>query len=300
MFTPNPAVPFGTLSAAVTRGGDVLYCIREGVFEMINKRNSPRLACFVALGLFSASAGALAVPTPSGDHVGRHRLGLAMAAAQGTHQGKSRGRHQTPQVLPTAASVFSSLGSVNANRASDVSLLANSVAKTSSLKSINLRNANVTLTAGVYDLSKLQLDHSTLTLSGSGYFIFNISNSMALTSGKILMANGATESNALFNYTGTSQPAISSRMIAGAQNESVLHGILLALNAKVDLAPGLVVGEIISGQNSSNGSAASGQPNVAAAVPDRASTFALSIIALGGIAVFRAFIVRRGRIGRLA
>jgi hypothetical protein len=171
---------------------------------------------------------------------------------------------------------------------------AHSLASTSSLTSLNLANTSMTLTSGVYGLSSLNLDHTTLTLSGSGYFVFNITSSFTLNSAKVLLANGASESNILFNYTGTT-PLTVSGGANGSADQSVLHGILLALNAKVNLSPGLVVGEIISGQNISLGAGSSVQQattNGVTTVPDRASTFGLSLIAFSGIVAFRAFVLR--------
>jgi hypothetical protein len=174
------------------------------------------------------------------------------------------------------------------------SSMASSVASTSSLTSINLGHTSLTLGSGVYSLSSFNLDHSTLTLSGSGYYIFNITSSFVLNSGKVLLANGATESNILFNYTGTSAVAFSGGTggtVPGGQDESVLHGILLALNAKVNLSPGLVVGEIISGQDISIVSGAIVQQGPVT-VPDGASTFGLGVIALSGMAAFYSFTLR--------
>jgi hypothetical protein len=172
---------------------------------------------------------------------------------------------------------------------------ASSVASTSSLTSLNLGHTTMSLTSGVYNFSSLNLDHSTLTLSGTGYFIFNITSSFVFNSGKVLLADGATESNILFNYTGTSQASFTGGTGGtnpGGPDESVLHGILLALNAKVALSPGLVVGEIISGQDISivSGGIVQQPP---ATVPDLASTFDLSVIALGSIAALRALTLRK-------
>jgi hypothetical protein len=176
------------------------------------------------------------------------------------------------------------------SQAMAASSMASSVASTSSLTNVNLGNTTMSLTSGVYNLSSLNLDHSTLTLSGSGYFVFNISSNFVFNSGKVLLAGGASESNILFNYTGTSQVTLGG---GTGSDESVLHGILLALNAKVNLSPGLVVGEIISGQDIAlmSGSVVQ-QDGAVAAVPDRASTLELSIIALGGIAAFRSLTLR--------
>jgi hypothetical protein len=181
--------------------------------------------------------------------------------------------------------------------AANASAAALTLAATSTLSQISLsKGKSLTLTPGVYDLTNFQLTHATLTLSGSGSFVFNISSSFALKYGQVLLAGGATESNVLFNYTGTSDVTLSAGKKSGS---SVLHGILLALNANVNLAQGLVVGEIISGRNIMLGSGAmiQGLGNIAPpfgeadppTVPDTASTLLLSFIGLGLVFVLRSF-----------
>jgi len=168
---------------------------------------------------------------------------------------------------------------------------------TSALNQINLKRKTLTLAPGIYNLTRLQLKRATLTLSGSGSFVFNISSVFALKSAQVLLANGATEANVLFNYTGTNNIALS----GGKRNHSALHGIILALNANVNLAQGLVVGEVISGRNILIGSGSmvrAVNSNVAPPftnpdperVPEGTSTFALSLIALGALAAFRSFL----------
>jgi choice-of-anchor A domain-containing protein len=177
---------------------------------------------------------------------------------------------------------------------------ASALSPTSTLSQISLKGKKhaLTLTPGVYNLTNFQLTHTSLTLSGSGSFVFNISSSFALKFGQVLLTGGATESDVLFNYTGTSDISLS----GGKKSGSVLHGIILALNANVNLTQGLVVGEIISGHNITigSGSAIQGLPNVAPPfkdpggqqVPDQTSTIVLSFIALAMVAAFRAFLVR--------
>jgi Ice-binding-like len=184
--------------------------------------------------------------------------------------------------------------------AATASMGASALAATSTLSLINLNRHSLTLGAGVYNLSSLRLTRSTLTLSGSGSFVFNISSAFALKSAKILLAGGATEANVLFNYTGTRDVTLSKFSRRGGS--SVLHGIVLALNARVNLAPGLVVGEIISGKDIAIGSgsviattvansiATSGPKRVN--VPDGASTFVLTLIALGALFVYRSSSIR--------
>jgi choice-of-anchor A domain-containing protein len=187
-----------------------------------------------------------------------------------------------------AASAQSLLARLDASAASAA---AARLSPTSSRNQINLRRKSLTLDAGVYNLTNLRLNRSTLTLSGSGTFVFNISSAFALKSSRVLLAGGATEANVLFNYTGTSDVTLS-----GRRRGSVLHGIILALNAKVNLAPGLVVGEIISGSDMSlsSGTIIQTLAPSAVTVPEGASsTFLLSLIALGALGAFQSFLVHR-------
>ena len=178
----------------------------------------------------------------------------------------------------------------------NASAAASALTPTSALTQINLSNTTVTLTAGVYNLTSLQLNHATLTLSGSGDFVFNISSAFVMSTGDVLLAGGATEQNVLFNYTGTSNVAFS-----GGGNSSELHGVILALNAPIQLSPGLVVGEIISGKNISivSGAMVEGVPGNGGEggrpVPDTATTLgllSLSLIALFGFNQFAPRAVR--------
>jgi hypothetical protein len=171
------------------------------------------------------------------------------------------------------------------------SAAASALTPSSNLAQINLKKQNVTLDAGVYNLSSLNLNKSTLTLSGSGSFVFNISSAFALKQASILLAGGATEANVLFNYTGTQDVTLSGSRKSG----SVLHGIILALNSKVNLAAGLVVGEVISGRDIAIGtnSAVVQQALSIATVPDRGSTLVLAVIAFVALAAFRARLARR-------
>lgn len=172
------------------------------------------------------------------------------------------------------------------------SAAATGLSPTSSLNKISLRKKSLTLEAGVYNLTNLQLKRSTLTLSGSGSFVFNITSAFALKSAQVLLAAGATEGNVLFNYTGTSDVNFSGRRVG-----SVLHGIILALNAKVNLAPGLVVGEIISGNDISisSGTVIKNLSPRPVSVPEGTSTFFLSLIALGSLVAFHSFVAHRSK-----
>ena len=84
----------------------------------------------------------------------------------------------------------------------------------------------------------------TLTLdapTGSNY-ILNVSGSITLSPGSIVLAGGLTSANVLINYTGTKDIQFS-----GGGNASVMYGTLLAPNVTVGLHPGEIVGSLIAG-----------------------------------------------------
>jgi hypothetical protein len=140
------------------------------------------------------------------------------------------------------------------------------------------------------------IEYSTLTLSGSGYFIFNITGNFQFNSGKVLLSNGAMATNVLSTlrrHTTSNCPAAPAAPPPAEPDESVLHGIILALNARIQLAPGLVVGEIISGNDIAIVSGAMVQDPRPPAVPDGSSTLALTFIALGALAAFRSLVIRK-------
>jgi VPDSG-CTERM motif len=147
------------------------------------------------------------------------------------------------------------------------------------VSSIIYNNAGtIDLSAGVYNLSDLQLNGTNLDLATGSTYVFNISGSLALNSSKILDLTGA---NVLFNITGSQGAALS----GGLSQESVLDGILLAPYAGVQVTSGLVVGEIISGGNV--GIASGGQVQGISSVPDGGTTLTLLGIGLISLTAFR-------------
>jgi Ice-binding-like len=135
---------------------------------------------------------------------------------------------------------------------------------------------------GVYDLSQINLSGVTLTLNGTAgqYYVFNISDSLTLSSASIVLSGGLTADNVLFNITRVGGTGLG--MSGGLATESELYGIVLADYSQVQETPGLVVGEIISGDNVSiaSGAQVQGIPNI----PDAGSSLLLMSFALGFLA----------------
>jgi hypothetical protein len=144
--------------------------------------------------------------------------------------------------------------------------------------SINLNDGAVhVLSAGVYNLTDLILQNGTqLSLLNNGSYVFNISGHLTLNSSQILTQLGLSESEVLFNITGTTGVAFS----GGLNQESVLHGIILAPDASVSITPGLVIGEVISGENINIASGGS----IQGVVPDAGSTVMLMGLGLAFLA----------------
>jgi Ice-binding-like len=154
-------------------------------------------------------------------------------------------------------------------------------------------SAGMTLTPGVYSLTNLSLGGSgTLTLSGVGQYVFNISGALNLGgTSQVILTGGATAADVLYNITGTTQ--------AGTSGGSILRGVILAPNASVMIDSGVgtaphvgLYGEVISGRDITiaSGSGIQGVPGNGErppTVPDAGSTLGLMIMGLGLFASIR-------------
>jgi len=122
-------------------------------------------------------------------------------------------------------------------------------AVTPTYASLNNVNGSMTITGGANEKIVLSLQDfklnggATFTLQGTATtsFIINVSRTFALTGGSKILLSGVPPQNVLFNIRGTgSQVAFS--------GGSSMSGILLALNRKVDLSAGHVIGKVIANQ----------------------------------------------------
>jgi len=117
-------------------------------------------------------------------------------------------------------------------------------------------------TAGeyVFDLAGINLAGGTLTLSApvGSTFILDIGGAFNLASANIVLSGGLTANDVLFNVTGSGAVNLS-----GGTNPSTVNGIILALYRSVNMAGGLVNGEVIAGgANLSSGASIKDLPAV--------------------------------------
>jgi choice-of-anchor A domain-containing protein len=81
----------------------------------------------------------------------------------------------------------------------------------------------------------------TLNAPAGSTYTLNISGSIVLTDGSILVSGGLTAADVLINYTGTNVVQFS-----GGGNSSQVYGTILAPYAEVGLHPGFVAGSVIA------------------------------------------------------
>jgi hypothetical protein len=166
------------------------------------------------------------------------------------------------------------------------SSIASSLPVTSNLTAIDLNSATLSLTPGTYSVTSSEFDHATLTLTGTGYFALNITTYLPVNSGQVGPGGEATGRNLIINYTGMNQVVISG---ADGPGESLLRGILVALNAKVSLSPGLIA-SVAEPQKAPSPPPLGFGPR---AVPDFGSTITLSCLACLALALFSSFLNSR-------
>ncbi len=96
----------------------------------------------------------------------------------------------------------------------------------------------------VFDITAISFSgNKTLTLDApaGSTFTLNISGSITLTGGSILVSGGLTANDVLINYTGTNVVQFS-----GGGNSSQIYGTVLAPYAEVGLHPGFIAGSVIA------------------------------------------------------
>lgn len=132
------------------------------------------------------------------------------------------------------------------NDAFAASNFASSLAATATYGTINSTTTISENVAGnyVFDISNINFSgNNTLTLNapaGSTYTL-NVSGSITLTGGSILVSGGLTAADVLINYTGSNVVQFS-----GGGNSSQVYGTILAPFAEVGLHPGFVAGSVIA------------------------------------------------------
>jgi choice-of-anchor A domain-containing protein len=160
------------------------------------------------------------------------------------------------------------------------SLAAKALASSGGGVGVTSITAGGTLTPGVYNLTNLNLPNgAVLTLSGGGYYVFNITGTLAMHSSTVALGAGLSADDVLYNVTGTQGVAFS----GGLNAESSMAGIILAPTASISLTPGFVNGEIISGRNIN---IASGGSVNGITVDDASDTLVLICVSVVGLILF--------------
>ena len=132
------------------------------------------------------------------------------------------------------------------NDAFAASNFASSLAATATYGTINSNTTISESATGNYVFNIGSINFSgdkTLMLSApaGSTFTLNITGSIVLTSGSILVSGGLTAADVLINYTGTNVVQFS-----GGGNTSQVYGTILAPYAEVGLHPGFVAGSVIA------------------------------------------------------
>jgi choice-of-anchor A domain-containing protein len=173
-------------------------------------------------------------------------------------------------LLSSAASVATHASATFAGLAATQSVTGNQITGTTTITASNPGGLNV------IDVSNINLGNGqVLTLNGPAgtEFILNDSGGMTLNSARVVLAGGLSANDLVFNVTGNNV-----QTSGGLINESVLTGIILAPNENVQLTPGSMTGEIISGQNINIASGA----NVSGAPAPTMGTGLPALALLGG------------------
>jgi len=165
--------------------------------------------------------------------------------------------------VTASGGIFNNQSSLLSSAASAATTASTTFAGLTATQSVsgNQITGTTTITAGnpgglnVIDLSNISLGNGqVLTLNGSAgtEFVLNDTGGMSLNSAQIALTGGLSTNDVVYNVTGNNV-----QTSGGLNNESVLAGTILAPNENVQLTPGSLTGEIISGQNINIASGAS-------------------------------------------
>lgn len=172
------------------------------------------------------------------------------------------------------------------NDAFAASKFASGLAATASYGTISSTMTIAEATKGNYVLDIGSINFSgnkslTLSAPAGSTFTLNITGSIVLTSGSVLVGGGVTAADVLINYTGTNAVRFS-----GGGNTSQVLGTILAPYAEVGLHPGFVAGSVIADKITLS---SGGQIGAVAAVPELNAMFPILglIVAVGATHVLR-------------